>query len=332
MRDGKYLTLGWARYLDSLNQNDECWIYFYGQHAFKPGVYVKGYISDIDRAKGEVRLRVRHSDVEQPLTDSATTRRIAQAVSVRYRQVFLWPDDWKLSPDCGPKACRERLCNDCHAWQSIPVIRAAELQPPPGTGDTAVVPAYWIIPRRCYIHREYKRAADWTVRISHMFDEFKLGARDYAFPLACGIFTALRASHDVEFDAIVPIPLSPDKLEAGELHRTKLLAQELSGLLGGIPVREYLSLSQPISKRRMLADGRSVHEFRFRYLAALRVHKDITRVRRVLLIDDVITRGTTITCAIHRLSEAHPAVEVVVASAGQMIVKDAVLNEDGFTA
>jgi predicted amidophosphoribosyltransferase len=165
-----------------------------------------------------------------------------------------------------------------------------------------------------------------------MFGEFKLGERDYAYPLALGMFSALTICGELEFDAIIPIPLSPDKHAAGELHRTKALSQELARLLGGVAIREYLSLSEPVSKRRMLSDGYTLAQFRSRYFAALRTQQAVCNLHKVLLVDDVITRGTTISCAIRRLREINPRLEIAIVSAGQMIVKSAVLNESGFVA
>src|SRR5437763_1156105 len=80
LRAGKYLKLGWSRYLDSVDPGAECWIYFHGPHTFTNGVYVKGFISDIDRKLNSVLLRVREQSDSAPLTDPETTGRIADAV------------------------------------------------------------------------------------------------------------------------------------------------------------------------------------------------------------------------------------------------------------
>lgn len=46
---------------------------------------------------------------------------------------------------------------------------------------------------------------------------------------------------------------------------------------------------------------------------------------------DVMTRGSTTAQALHVLREQRPEAAVVVATAGQVIVKEAVLAERGFT-
>ncbi len=196
----------------------------------------------------------------------------------------------------------------------------------------AIVPAYWIIPRRCYLHFDGKRPALWTQRISHMFYDYKLGEHRYAYPLALGMFKALREQEEIDFDAVIPIPLSPEKVAAGELHRTLLLAQELGRLLGRVPVRECLSLTEPISKRQMLAAGASRSYFRRRYSQCLRVDNAVSRMLRVLLVDDVITHGETVRAAIDRLHTVNAELKIVVASAGQMITKSAAVDETDFVA
>src|SRR5580704_10506323 len=80
LREGRYLSLGWTRYLDEVDKTDECWIYFHGRHAFKHGVYIKGFISNIDRESGQVVLRVREYTTSEPLTDDITTSRIRDVV------------------------------------------------------------------------------------------------------------------------------------------------------------------------------------------------------------------------------------------------------------
>ncbi len=325
------LTLGWKRYLDDVEVGDECWVFFHGRHAFRHGVYVKGFIRAIDAEAQAVRLRVREWSADAPLTDPATTARIAAAVSTRFRQVFLWPEDLSEIPECGRDACRKHLCQDCPVWNSFRTVAAGAYRAPGEIAAKAVVPAYWLIPNRCYLYREGKRPSAWIQRVSHMFGELKLGEAAYAYPLALGIFAALRSRDLLEFDAVVPVPLSPDKIQAGELHRTLELAKHIGRQLG-VPVREWLTLSGPVSKRRMQAAGFTASQFRARYASLLQANDGLARIRRVLVVDDTITRGWTLTCAAQKIHQVAPSVEVVVASAGQMILKEHVLRENELLA
>jgi predicted amidophosphoribosyltransferase len=135
---------------------------------------------------------------------------------------------------------------------------------------------------------------------------------------------AIRAHGEREATALVPIPLSLDKAEAGEFHRTRALARELGRLLG-LPVVEALSLDRPISKRRLQAGGVTSAHFERRYSAALQVDPAVRRHRRVILVDDVSTHGSTLGCAARALSQH--GVSVALATAGQMVTAAAVRDE-----
>jgi hypothetical protein len=77
---GGRLRLGWGQYLDAVEADSEIWVYFFGPHRFRNGVYVKGVPDKIDRAHHAVFLRVRDFSLEEPLTDHATSARIAEVV------------------------------------------------------------------------------------------------------------------------------------------------------------------------------------------------------------------------------------------------------------
>ena len=89
------LTLGWRRYLDAANVGDEVWVFFRGPHRFENSVYVKGKIHSVDFATESVSLRINDYDPERPIVDSGAAIRIAQVVSQRYQQVFVWPEPWE---------------------------------------------------------------------------------------------------------------------------------------------------------------------------------------------------------------------------------------------
>src|SRR5207249_2409070 len=123
---------------------------------------------------------------------------------------------------------------------------------------------------------------------------FKAGERNLAYPLALGIYQALRARRLLEFDCIVPIPLSPDKAATNEIHRTRLLADELSPLVDA-PVEDLLSLKAPISKRRLRTDqGYTANQYERKYYETLAVDPRVSSFERLLLLDDVSTEGSTV--------------------------------------
>ena len=325
--EGRRLRLGWRHYIDVVEKGWECWVYFHGPHRFENGVYAKGIVDGIDLAAGEVSLRVREHRTDAPITSKETSDRVAEVVGTRYRQVFLWPDDWIVPPRCETKACKARQCEICETWSKLPLIGKGESTPPRRLRWSSyedVVPGHWIVPSRCYETRVRSEVKDLTRR----FTEFKWGEMAYAYPFALAIYEQLRRRDLLEFDYVVPIPLSPDKAAKGEKHRTRELARELGRLLA-ISVREMLSLSSSVSKRRMQAEGHSPAQFERRYREAL--HANVPKgAERILLVDDVMTRGSTAAQALHAIGEQRPEAAVVVATAGQMIIKEAVIDDGGF--
>lgn len=129
-----------------------------------------------------------------------------------------------------------------------------------------------------------------------------------------------------DFDCIVPIPLSPDKQEKGQLNRTRILAQALGALLR-VTVADVLSLSGAISKRQFLSAGFTLAQFENRYHQLLHVDARIRQYPRILLLDDVCTEGSTLNCALQRIRETHPHCQLSATTAGQMILKSVITSE-----
>ncbi len=328
---GRYLLLGWKRYLDEVEIGDEVWIYFYGPHEFEPGVYIKGRVATINvNVDKEVQLRVYNYDTSSPLTDKKNSGRIAAIVRARGRQVFLLPGDWETVSDCtvftSANSCSKRHCEWCATWQSFQRIRKPELRLPARLGNhaNAFIPAYWAIPPRCYLN--FKTIQPVIHQVTHILKSFKTGNAKLAYPLARAMFEAIHEWSIVpDFDCIVPIPLSPDKADKGEIHRTRLLAQELSKLFG-IPLRQFLKLSDPVSKRRMLSDGYTYSQFEQVYSGSLEV-EDIDSIGHILLVDDVCTYGGTLKVTSRSLWAKNPELQITATVAVQMIVKSVVLDE-----
>lgn len=330
MIDGRYLDLGWERYLDVVDKGDEVWIYYFGPHHFLPGVYAKGRVTSINQADKQIRLRVYSYKITSPLTDDQTTQRIALLVRARGRQVFYLPADWEKVSDCSvfgsAQSCTQRRCEWCATWQGFERIYEDTIHAPPrlsGRIETLIA-AYWSIPSRCYLSRNVIKPS--IRQVSQILKSFKTGNANLAYPFARGIFEAMNEwGIEADYDCIVPVPLSPDKAAAGEIHRTKLLAKELSELLG-IPFRPLLELKNPISKRRMLSAGYTYAQFENAYRQSIQVMSGSTP-KKVLVVDDVCTHGGTLGVITDVLVAKHPGVEITAAVATQMIVKSAIVRE-----
>lgn len=331
LEDGKYLHLGWKRYLDVVKRGDEVWVYFRGPHAFVEGIYLKGRVRGINLDDQEVTLRVFSYRTTSPLTNTKDSQRAARIVEPRYRQVFLLPSDWEVVTTCNiftvGDSCSKRKCDWCSVWKALPKIEENQLKVPPKLNLplSNYVPAYWTIPNRCFIPSS--TISDRFHKLTQILGALKTGNVNMAYPLARGIFELLITRNvNLKFDCIVPIPLSPDKAKKGEIHRTRLLARELSRLIGS-PVKELLSLEKPVSKRKMMSSGFSYSDFMRKYEESLAVDNRIVKCGRILVVDDVCTHGGTLGVSCVALRGKNPQLDIVAASACQMIVVSALKAE-----
>ncbi len=332
--DGKVLELGWQRYFEEVEEEDEVWIYFHGG-SFSEGVYVKGSVVSKDAQKEVVNLLIEDYSTTAPLTDNKTSRQVGEIVSVRYRQVFFVPDEWKTVANCSLSttaiSCATRLCRDCATWRRLPQVDPRMLNRPWRMGEKTIAafsPAYWAIPPRSFLYYAGRTINPGVEHTSGLFRRFKVGDKNLAFPFALGIVQALKRSRITEFDAIVPIPLSPEKVVQKELHRALVLSQEVGRLLG-VPVVELLSLENPIGKRALKRlTGAGPEAFESAYARELRAEARAKKYSSLLVIDDVCTEGSTLECAALALIEVNPTATIYAATAAQMAVRAVVSDED----
>lgn len=322
----KSLSLGWRQYIEVVEPKDQVWVYFHGSPRFREGVYIKARVRAVNVRRKRVVLRVVKFSTEKPLSGKKITKRIARAVATRGRQVFLVRSMEADNPLCTPQRCALHRCGSCPVWRRMHLVTSGEYTPSKRISSlkVRVLPAYWVVPTRSYIlPRKLKLR---VLLSSEVFYEFKAGQGDLAYPLARGIWKVLKKRKLRKFQCIVPIPLSPDKQRQGELNRTLALSEELCRLTN-TPVRKLLSLSSAVSKRRWQSRGRSIAEFRNAYRSRLRVKPSACKYDRILLVDDVCTHGNTIALAASAIQKVNPEAEIAAATAGQMITKSSVKNE-----
>lgn len=278
-----------------------------------------------------VSLRLTEYTVDAPLTALSLSAKLANLVAIRYRQVFVLPDELDDSPTCTMSgtadSCKLRCCASCPDWRRLPIIDRGNLYIPHrlrGHVDR-YAPGFWSIPSRSYLFRAGKIIRAGIRRTSELFYRFKTGEVALAYPLALAAHRALAKAQRLDFDAIVPVPLSPDKERAGELHRTLVLARELGRLLDAPVRRRVLELTKPVSKKRLrIQGGLSVAGFENAYRNALEV--GAVSGSSILLVDDVCTEGSTLKVCAGALSE--PDRTIVATTAAQMAVKPVVRRPD----
>jgi predicted amidophosphoribosyltransferase len=322
--DGR-LRLGWVHYLDSVDKGDAVWVYFLGPHRFDNGVYVKGVVSDVNRADGYVLLTITERSATSPLiTNQATSDRIAQVVAPRRRQVFVLPEYWAPAAGCNVfstgTTCDLRQCNACPGRTRLHTIHNGEASAPNHLQGRNVrhYSAFWVRPRRCCV------SVNEPIRqVTELFHRFKLGEERLAYPFAVAMASAIAECGLLQVDAVVPVPLSPDK--AQEINRARLLAHELSRLLN-VPLADVLRLTAPISKRQLKEDGWTDNQFMRAYSNRLDISNRIIAYQAVLIVDDVSTHGLTLRTITDRIRRMNPKCALHTATAGQMVVQAALTN------
>jgi predicted amidophosphoribosyltransferase len=331
--DQGLIELGWRRYFEEVEEEDEIWVYFHGG-SFSPGVYIKGVAARKDDERESVWLQIHEYSTTDPLTDAETSAEIGQILSTRYRQVFFVPDGWRTVANCSlsttASTCASRRCRDCATWKALPrVDPRVLLRPARMDTDTiaAFVPAFWAIPPRSPLWYEQARVIPGIQRTNGLFRRFKVGDARLAYPFALAMVEQLKRAGQAAVDAVIPIPLSPEKAENGELHRTKAIAEEISRLLR-IRMVEFLSLSEPVGKRVLRRMGFTAREFERAYGKALVVDPRIRELSSILLVDDACTEGSTFERSAEAMLALNPVLRIVAASAVQMAVTAVLADQE----
>ena len=210
-------------------------------------------------------------------------------------------------------------------WAAQPAVDTPRLE---GSipGLDARVPAYWVKPKRS--------TAEWP-EIQPAADRWlgsKYGDTEQAAFLATGIVRQLdydsrRLRESRSKVVIVPVPLDPAKRDAQQDHRTLALAKEVKRLAGASwPIREDLYLTEPFSKRELANQDVSRADIRRRLEEISALSKEgraDNATTHVLLVDDVITHGSTMKVHASTLRRRYPRAKIIGVAAAQMTVREA---------
>lgn len=332
LEPGGELNLGWAKYADVAEPGEEVWVWFHEAQKFTPGVYAKGIVESVDPVAKRLVLQTQDWSDTAPLTTAEENAVLASVVAAKNRQVFVLPDDFRRFDNCtatvaGASSCAARNCDYCTYWGGLPVIKKTHVRTSEllAADLAAFAPAYWVVANRSWAWNNSARLRSGVRATTNLFYRFKTGEAALAYPLAKGMVQALAQRGALEAGAIIPIALSPDKVAAGEIHRTKLLSQSLSRQLQ-VPMLEAVKLRAPIGKRAAQQAGIAFSDFRTQYASLLdiKVHK-LNNLGRIILVDDVCTYGHTLAATVSALRDLGVTGEIVACTAGQMTIRDAVL-------
>lgn len=307
MTDDMTASVGWRHYIDQVELNDEVWLFFLGDVV--PGVYGVATVASVDVATGRVDLRFTEFDPESPVLTGADARRVVRLVTRARRQVFVYedvPDVTCTALEPGAPSCAGRQCDQCPFFRRLPRV-TTHSRPERLDGTVRRFSAgLWTVPPRSYRSRDGVALSPEERAMTALTRAYKSGEIGLAYLYAAAIHQSLSGlSPRLQWQAVVPIPLSPEKQAAGEVDRARAIAVEVSRLVRA-PVREVLDLTAPVGKRATLRSGGSIARFAQLYTEHLVVALPLSpSVRRVLLIDDACTTGTTLSVAARALTAAH---------------------------
>ena len=114
--------------------------------------------------------------------------------------------------------------------------------------------------------------------------------RSMAVPLA-GMLQEYLSANPLDFDILVPVPLHRKRLRERGYNQSRLLAQELGKLIN-IPVRDDVLVRRKHTPPQ--ARTATIEERTHNIADAFACRDSRLRGRRVLLLDDVATSGTTL--------------------------------------
>ena len=141
------------------------------------------------------------------------------------------------------------------------------------------VPVDWMEAWGCY-HGSLER----------VLHAFKFTRHDFfADALAVLIEEMLRRRGDLDFDAVVPVPMHRAKLRRRGYNQAGLLARALARRIGIRCEPNLLAKTRDLDAQSKLARDARAANVRDAFLASPRVAS-----RRILLVDDVCTTGATI--------------------------------------
>jgi ComF family protein len=197
---------------------------------------------------------------------------------------------------------RARKASCCAAcWSSLPQIPATRCRycAAPWSGDdptfvcgsclAAPPPVDWTEAWGCY-----------RGSLEKVLHAFKFKRHDFfAAPLAELIEGVIRARGDLDFDAVVPVPMHRAKLRRRGYNQAELLARALARRLDIRCETALLTKTHDSSAQSRLARNERAANVRDAFRASPRAAS-----RRILLVDDVITTGETIRACAHALAKA----------------------------
>jgi ComF family protein len=142
----------------------------------------------------------------------------------------------------------------------------------------------------------------YTAELSRIIQELKFRGRQnlsgLLAPLLAGAFFDTWRRDD--FDLVVPIPLHPKRKRERRFNQSELLAASLSRLIA-VPYKKALLRTRSTLPQVGLTDSQRLENVRKAFRC---FNPPLISNRRILLIDDVMTTGSTVSSAAQALMDA----------------------------
>ena len=186
---------------------------------------------------------------------------------------------------------RDRVASCCGAcWRALPKIAIVKCRscalPLPGSAHGAIciecsadpLPLHW-----CESWGEYRDALEGVLRA------FKFERHDFLdTPLSDLLAATLRERGDVEFDAVVPVPMGRAKQRRRGYNQAELLARALAARVGLRCDPSLLARREERQTQSTLARAQRAANVRGVFAASASVSG-----KAILLVDDITTTGET---------------------------------------
>jgi ComF family protein len=122
----------------------------------------------------------------------------------------------------------------------------------------------------------------------------------YLAPLMGDFLRAEVARRPLTAEVVVPVPIAPDRLRQRGFNQAALLAREVAAAVGGVVVEDALARTERPAQQTLAATERLRNLSGALTCAGTRAICD----RRVLLVDDVVTTGATLSACAEVLRHA----------------------------